>query len=615
MRYKLDSVGYVLAVSFGCYLDNCTEYTGAVPSGYKSLDDWATNACIQAYYIDQKGNLTLDSYRKNELEKKQEKEAIDYSPVLRKDIFEFTEVLDSQYVRKIETGKVITLEDIKTIATRVIIKGVELGYNKLSVYTQGKNMLRCDAVSCNTCGVTFTRNMNGSLSVLGTATENIEYVIADGKDTTLFALKANTDYYLNLGGLQCELRYFDGETTAQQYIGSSGKINLPRHIEVTQVVIKLHSGEPINTTFYPQLEVGSVFTSYKEYKGKALEIDIGQVEGKPILPSDTLYAKDTLYPGSIIETIDYILIENGRVYVSVGGEVKAQGNGSVGLFSDYSTIYATKDVTLEVEYSDNVIDVDSLAFLQGKSTTTNRFTILKDGSIEAHNGYFSGKIEADSGYFNGVVGGVLKGGSIEIGNYFSVDSWGNCIANSFTSSNAQITGGSIAINTSSSEASAIQLNCRSYSSVLAPAGMNFKSTSHNANITSSGITVTSYSETTSILPGSIRTNTISAMASKLDIMSPVQIYGATTLSIGYTHKVQGTLECSGIVKCTGTGEFSIGNNMIEIGGYRSRVGFFGDSGATKKSVSEIYSTSSATASSVATKLNELIKALKGYNLV
>lgn len=617
MKYKLDSVGYIFAVSFGCYLDNCTEYTGAVPSGYKSLDDWASNACIQAYYIDQKGNLTLDSYRKNELERIQEQEAINNSPVLRKDIFDVEEVLDSQYVRRTAIGKVIVLEDIKTVAPRVKITGIQAGYNKLSIYTQGRNMMRCDAVSCNTCGVTFTKNMNGSLSILGTATENIEYVIADGKDTTLFALKANTDYYLNLGGLQCELRYCDGETTSQQYVGSSGKINLPDHIEVTQVVIKIHSGEPINITFHPQLEVGTKFTSYREYKCKSLEVEFEAMGEELVLPSDTLYAKDTLYPGTFYKTTDYIVIENGKINISINDVLRTMGNGSVGLFGDCSTIYATKDVKLEIEYSDNMIDVDSLAFLQGKSTTTNRFKILSDGSIEAHNGFFSGRIEADSGYFNGVFSGSIEGGSIKIGEYFSVDKYGKCVANSLVSNDIEITGGRISITSSSSDTNIIMLKSGSYSSTFCPAGVNFKYSGYNTSVNSSGINITSSSEITTITPGSITVNSLYSYPTTrgINIYSPVKFYEPVTLTIGNTHKIEGALECSDKVTFKGISPFSAENNSVKLGRSTSAVGFFGDYGSSKRSVSEIFGTSSATASSVATKLNELIKALKAYNLI
>jgi len=412
MRYKLDNAGYVCAVSFGCYLDNCAEYTGAVPTGYNNLDEWASYACIQAYYIDAKGNLTLDSERLTECQNKQAQEAIDYAPLVRKDLYESDEVFDSQYIRQTETGKVIVLENIKTIAPRVFITNIEpYEYGKLTILTQGKNMMPCTNKSEKVSGVSFTRNYSGAMSVTGKATANIEYVISECN----FTLKANEDYYLNLGGLSCELRHIEKGEISQQYIGASGLINVPRNIEVSQVVVKISNGQTVNTTFYPQLEHGNAFTSYAEYKCKTLDIDFSSLIAEALFPDEELYPSDELYPRSTT-TINYILIENGSVTVSADGIPHLISGGVVGLFGSYSTIYANKDVTLEVTYSSNLIAVDTLEFLQGKSTTTNRFRILKDGSIEAHNGYFSGRIEADSGYFKG---------EINVNNRFIVDAQGN----------------------------------------------------------------------------------------------------------------------------------------------------------------------------------------------
>lgn len=66
MRYIADSAGYVKELSFGadiaCGGDTCTEYTGAVPSGYKTLEAWYIAECERLYrwkIVD--GNLTLDS--------------------------------------------------------------------------------------------------------------------------------------------------------------------------------------------------------------------------------------------------------------------------------------------------------------------------------------------------------------------------------------------------------------------------------------------------------------------------------------------------------------------------------------------------------------------------
>ena len=402
MRYTLDSSGFVFAVAFGSYLDNCREYTGEIPAGYRTLYEWATYACIQAYYIDSNGNLVLDSERLEELEKKQAQEAIDNAPLVRKDLYEFNEVLDSQYARKVASGKVIVLEDIKSVAPKVKLTNVQpYEYDKITVYTQGRNMLPCIAKTETIEGVKFTKNANGSLSVVGTALQNIEYVVAESFDT-IFSLKANENYYLNLGGLNCELRFVDNGEIAQQYVGKSGLINVPKHIEVSQVVIKFAKGESANTTFYPQLEYGNKFTGYAEHKCKTFEVDISEIITRYLVPSDTLFPSDTLLLKEVTK-VDYILIEDNAINVSANGLEKRFTGGAFGLFTSYSTIYATKDIDIEIEYSANMMAVDDLEFLQGKSTTTNKFKILNDGSIEAHNGYFSGRIEADSGYFKGEI--------------------------------------------------------------------------------------------------------------------------------------------------------------------------------------------------------------------
>lgn len=70
MRYILDDNGYIDSVSctpFNCKDKSCKEYTGAIPTDYESLTEWATTANIKAYYL-VNGNLTLDETRKAELE-------------------------------------------------------------------------------------------------------------------------------------------------------------------------------------------------------------------------------------------------------------------------------------------------------------------------------------------------------------------------------------------------------------------------------------------------------------------------------------------------------------------------------------------------------------------
>lgn len=71
MFYILDNLGYIEATSshyIECDNKTCTEYKGAIPDGYDSLDDWVLNANIRAYKIDTSGNLAFDSAREAALQ-------------------------------------------------------------------------------------------------------------------------------------------------------------------------------------------------------------------------------------------------------------------------------------------------------------------------------------------------------------------------------------------------------------------------------------------------------------------------------------------------------------------------------------------------------------------
>lgn len=70
MRYILDDLGYIEAVSctyIECSNKSCTEYIGAIPEGYETLDDWVLNANIRAYKIVD-NNLVYDANRAAALE-------------------------------------------------------------------------------------------------------------------------------------------------------------------------------------------------------------------------------------------------------------------------------------------------------------------------------------------------------------------------------------------------------------------------------------------------------------------------------------------------------------------------------------------------------------------
>lgn len=83
---------------------------------------------------------------------------------------------------------------------------------------------------------------------------------------------------------------------------------------------------------------------------------------------------------------------------------------------------------------------------------------------------------------------------------------------------------------------------------------------------------------------------------------------------GATSYIRGSLASNYKIKFE-TSRTTIVDTYSILGKSGGQIGFFGNDGAAKKTVSTITSTNSATASTCATKINELINALKAYNLI
>lgn len=404
MRYKLDSNGYVASVAFGCYLGECLEYTGLVPVGYVSLDSWSETARVNAYYIDSNGNLVLDKERLAVLEDEEMQQMLDNAPLLRKDLYGSEEVQDSQYKKSSCEDYVMLLSNCMPLEAKVKISNVSTReQGKVLLYIQGLNMLPGKEFSENALGkitsksgVTIVVNPSGQMSIRGTATSDIEYVLAERTDgIPLFVLKANKNYYMSLGLLNYELQYYDGETTVQQYVGSMPLLNFDREIKVSRVAIKIRKGQTIDKSFYPQLEYGNKFTSYEKYNGKILEFDLAKII--KATPSNTLYPSDDLFISLAPDYID-IYIEKGRIYTYIDDEYKLLGYGYATPHKGNSTIYTsqTSNAKVNIEYSINVLESNGMGFLQGTSTTTNKFKILEDGTVEIHEGHIAGDVVVDS---------------------------------------------------------------------------------------------------------------------------------------------------------------------------------------------------------------------------
>lgn len=364
MRYKLDSNGYVQVVMWGCHTGLCSEYTGEVPTGFSSLVEWADKACINAYYLDENGNLVLDSERQNLLQTKYEKEAVDYAPVLHKDLYATNEIIDAQYKKNTVTGALNFINNARSLTPMIKLTGLSQG--KINIFAQSKNMLPLTAITETKGGISFA--VGDGIAISGTATEDVVYCLLDS-DRPAFGLLKGQNYYLDLGGLECELIYED-ETIEQVYEGASGFISLSENKTVNKVLIKIPAGTTVNKTIYPALSHGLALADYEEARSKTYSIDLSEYE---------------------ISDTDYVLIGEGLA-VLYSRNTHVLGDGSMGLLNGYNMVYTDKGNMLEINYTTNEFLVDDMAFLQGTSTTSGRFVINEDGSIQATGGVFNGKV-------------------------------------------------------------------------------------------------------------------------------------------------------------------------------------------------------------------------------
>lgn len=140
------------------------------------------------------------------------------------------------------------------------------GHNGAEVTRTGKNMLPSMSRDETINGVTWHVNQDNSISVSGTATGNSVVDFGRGHIT----LKPGT-YTTNRAkdGVVCAI--WENSSPAQLIDGSGGTFVLTQN---TPIFIRFYvpSGTTVNTTIYPQLELGSTVTDYEPYAGNQISI-------------------------------------------------------------------------------------------------------------------------------------------------------------------------------------------------------------------------------------------------------------------------------------------------------------------------------------------------------
>jgi hypothetical protein len=396
MKYILKD-GYIDEVSFGgtieCKNQTCTEYTGSIPDGYTSLEEWfiGEEGKLNAWKLVD-GNLVFDSNKYETLQVKCEKEAEDNRYVRYKEISNINNIIktDTSNNYKRSTTDLLNLlevidsnkfssEYIKLIANKTITNSITIKFNN-------GNLLTNDATSKTESGISFEVNVDRSIQISGTAIADIEFNIGGTSTNTkpILVLKKNTNYYLSSNDYTIKMYAYDGTDRTEVYSGIGGIINLSSDSKVTNIVLAIASGATINDTIYPMLNLGTTAEDYVTYQGN---------ESTIFLDGNSLYIGD------------YINIENGSVilqnspfigddliigdsFIIGGSTIMLDDIGMPYTYLNKTYMYAYEDVKLMVTYPNTERDLD----LCGYETPNSGFSIDEEGNAYLNNGTFRGNI-------------------------------------------------------------------------------------------------------------------------------------------------------------------------------------------------------------------------------
>lgn len=289
MRYKIDNEGYITDVYFNCHTGTCNEYTGEIPSGYETLLEWSEKANIQAYKLVD-GNLVYDPNRDEELRFIHEQEAEENTTATRgwvkNKLNSANSVVVDELSKSITGTSLVKIDDSGEYEIPIITLSSSTD-GRVDVVSSNKNLLGIDALTKTVNGVTFTVNADGSITLNGASTADIELDLK-GTSTSiemLFLIKGGLDYTISglVNNVSLNLYNYDG--TDRTLIGSYNNktINLSSSEIVTYSTLYIASGKTFsNITICPQVEVGKIGTPFVQHDESRTTINIKNTTGASI---------------------------------------------------------------------------------------------------------------------------------------------------------------------------------------------------------------------------------------------------------------------------------------------------------------------------------------------
>lgn len=150
------------------------------------------------------------------------------------------------------------------------------GETTFDFINSGKNILPITSKTVTTTnGVTFTPNVDGSVTVNGTASAQADfYLFGAFAGTTEFLKLDATSYCLKgTGNSSCRINIGSTNLTLLTGNGSDGIGTFTDVKSIVFAMIRVDSGAVLNNLIvYPQLEVGTVSTAYETYKSNKITL-------------------------------------------------------------------------------------------------------------------------------------------------------------------------------------------------------------------------------------------------------------------------------------------------------------------------------------------------------
>ena len=206
MRIIIDHNNYFVAGSLAenieCEYGTCQEYIGEVPDGYSSCEEWLLYCdCKNAYKL-VNNDLVYDENRDNELKEKYAKEeeenAIASHKWVREQLGKNSSLVVDEFSYNTSGESLIVIDDSGAYEIPSLQVSSDV-IDKCNVLVSNKNLLGIDALTQTINGVTITINPDGTITLNGTAADNIELTLKGTSNNLdmLFLVLKETDYTIS----------------------------------------------------------------------------------------------------------------------------------------------------------------------------------------------------------------------------------------------------------------------------------------------------------------------------------------------------------------------------------------------------------------------------------